>query len=166
MPASDDAGHTLRSARMVFGLNAAFVLLFAGLALFLASRGTVPIAPESPEIQQQVFYGWLVVIIGLWLVAGKVWRGTLKAMRAGGRGASDGEDRLSPNDALKRFVIIAALAEGIGLAGVIDYMFTGHTGALVVSLVITALALARYFPRRDWFAPLADPPAPEADADA
>jgi hypothetical protein len=138
MPPNGGSDAVLRTPRIIVAAMAGGVLMFVGVAAYLVELGEFPIKPELAGTLLPV----LVIAAVGGLVGYVVVRSTmLKQPRPAGSGLAH-PGKLGPYGMI--VLIGGALAESVGLLGVVVYLVSGSRLALLAPAFSVLLILAQW----------------------
>lgn len=139
------AENVLLMLRGVIAAMAMGVATFAGISLYLVQTGTMGNQPDLGKILLLVLAAMAIAELPAYFVIRRVLVGQLRGQLEAA-GASE-RDQLIGQGFSSTVIIGAAMAEGLGLLGVLTYLLSGQWVALVAP-VLTLIVLISLFPSR------------------
>lgn len=138
----------LKTARIVCGAVVAAVLLYAGVAWWLARSGAVaPVDAGTANFLRQVFVAVMLIGVLGWMV---IW-GRARAPMPSTDARPEVELREGPRAVVSRLISAYAFLEAVGLVGGTVHLLTGSVGVLVAGVAVVVLGAALSWPREEWF---------------
>jgi cytochrome bd-type quinol oxidase subunit 2 len=147
----------LKTARIVCGALVAAVLVYAGLAWYLARSETVAaVDAGTANLLKQAFVAVMLIGVLGWMV---IW-GRARAPTPSTVARPEVELREGPRGVVRTLIAAYAFLEAVGLVGATVHLLTGSLGVLLTAVAVVALGAALSWPREEWFQRfLEQPPA-------
>lgn len=138
----------LKTARIVCGAIVAAVVIYGGVAWWLARSGSVaPVDPGTANLLKQVFVAVMLIGVLGWMV---IW-GRARSPMPSTDARPEVELREGPRGVVSRLITAYAFLEAVGLVGATVHLLTGSVGVLVAGVAIVVLGAALSYPREEWF---------------
>ena len=145
---SGEIDQAMKSARIVCGALVAAVILYAAVAFYLRSSGSVAaVDPGTAAVLKQVFVAVMLIGVLGWMV---IW-GRARVPTPSTVARPEVELRRGPRGVTSRLIAGYAFLEAVGLMGATVYLLTGSIGVLAVAVAVVLLGAALSYPREEWF---------------
>lgn len=138
----------LKTARIVCGALVAGVLVYAGLAWYLARAGAVvAVDPATANLLKQAFVAIMLIGVLGWMV---IW-GRARVPTPSTVARPEVELKRGPRGVVSRLIAAYAFLEAVGLVGATVHLLTGSVGVLATAVAVVVLGAALSYPREEWF---------------
>ena len=145
----EDTPLYLRRLRLIILAMTMGVIVFAAIVIYLITFGGMSTRPDLANVLLAALVAQAALEIVLYFVARKLINDWLRQRQSGQAG-----DSVAPSDLVRAFftisLIVAGLAEGLSLFGLVILMLTGNWLAIVAP-AIGLLLIALRFPSNDKF---------------